>query len=161
LDTFLRNRNIEAGYQVRMFSDNFGGSGNPINKISDSALIAWSDCDPEICYPLIAAAIQPFSFSTETKDIAWKPIIHSIFEKAPNIGIILKHLAHAIKPSSWSGSLADILQTRSVLFQSLYQHHNPEIQDWAKEQYRDLQATIETWRVQEDRQNRRRNESFE
>jgi len=87
--------------------------------------------------------------------------VYSIFEKAPDLGIVLKHLADAIRPTSWSGSRADILQKRSVLFKSLYQHDNAEIRAWARGQYSALMETIEKDREWEDRHNRVRNESFE
>ncbi len=161
LDVFLGYGDIETYQRIKVFSDNFESSSNPINQISGSILIDWADCDPVTRYPLIAAAIQPFSSSTDTKDMVWKPIVHSIFEKAPDLGAVLQYLTDAIEAASWSVSRADILQGRSVLFQSLYQHDNPKIQAWARQQYRDLQAKIETCREQEAGENRRQNESFE
>lgn len=161
LDSFLGDDRIKDYQHIKMFSDDYESSRNPINQIPDNQLIEWCDYDPESRYPLIAAAIQPFSSSTETKGMVWKPIVHSIFEKAPDLGAVLQHLAYAIVPTSWSGSRADILQTRSVLFQNLYEHENPEISAWARKQYRDFQAKIESWREREARENRRQNESFE
>jgi hypothetical protein len=87
--------------------------------------------------------------------------VYSIFEKAPDLGVVLEHLADAIGPTSWSGSRADILQKRSVLFQSLYQHENAEIRAWARGQYSALQETVKREREWEERRNRERNESFE
>jgi hypothetical protein len=84
-----------------------------------------------------------------------------MFEKAPNLGDVLECLADTIRPISYSGSLADILQKRSVLFQSLYQHDNAEISAWARSQYSKLQEEIKRAQEFEERLNRERNESFE
>lgn len=161
LDVFLGNDGIEDYQRRRMFADDFERRNNPLNQISDDDLIAWCDNDPEDHYPLIASAIQAFSESAETSELAWKPIVYSIFEKAPDLGVVFEHLADAIRPTSWSGSRADILQKRSVLFLSLYQHEDEEIRAWAIGQYSTLQETIKGEREWEERHNRERNESFE
>ena len=161
LDVFLGNDEIKDYQRRRMFSDVFVKRENPLNQISDDDLISWCDNEPKNRYPLIASAIQAFSESAETSGLAWKRIVYSIFEKAPDLGVVLNHLANSIWPTSWSGSRADILQKRSVLFQSLYQHDNAEIRAWARGQYSALQEAIKREREVEERDNRERNESFE
>jgi hypothetical protein len=162
LNVFLGNKGIKGYQRRRMFADDLEMRRNPLNQISDDALLYWCDDDPEDRYPLIASVIQPFSESAETGRLVWKPIVYSVFENAPNLDVVLEHLADAIRPMSWSGSLADILRKRSVLFQSLYPHHNAEIRAWARGQYLALQEAIKReceW--EEQRHNRERNESFE
>ena len=161
LDVFLENDGIKDYQRRRMFSDAFEKRDNPLNQISDDDLISWCENEPENRYPLIAWTIQAFLESAETSGLAWESIVYSIFDKAPNLGVVLKHLTDAISPTSWSGSLADILQKRSVLFQGLYQHDNAEIRAWARGQYSALQETIKREREGEERHNRERNESFE
>lgn len=163
LDAFLENSRINNGQDRRMFSDDsFEERNSPINQISDTDLLSWCESDPENRYPFIASAIQPFSGSTETGDLAWKPIVYSIFEKAPNLAIILECFVDATKlVSSWWGSFAEILQKRSVLFQALYQHDNAAIRDWARKQYQDLQEIIKREQEAERSRNRKINESFE
>jgi len=161
LDVFLGDNGLEDYHCRRMFTDDFERRNNPLNQISDDDLISWCNNEPEDRYPLIASAIQAFSKSTETGKLEWKPVVYSIFEKAPDLSIVLEHLADAIRPRSWSGSLADIFQKRAVLFQSLYQHDNAEISAWARNQYPALQEIIKRERECEERSNRERNESFE
>jgi hypothetical protein len=161
LDVFLGNEKIEDYQRRRMFSDTLGKRDNPLNRISHDDLISWCDHDPEDRYPLIASAIQAFSESAETSELAWKPIVYSIFEKAPDLGVVLEHLTDIIRPTSWGGSLSDILQKRSVLFQSLYQHDNAEIRAWARSQYSALQEKIKREREREESFNRERYERFE
>ncbi len=161
LDVFLGNDRSKNHQRRRMFADDFERRNNPLNQISDDDLISWCDNDPGDRYPIIASAIQGFSESEETSGLAWKPIVYCIFENAPVLGVVLEHLADAIRPTSGSGSRADILQKRSVLFQSLYQHDNAELRAWARGQYSALQETIKREREWEECNNRELNESFE
>lgn len=161
LDMIVGNDGIKDYQRRRMFGDHFRRRSNPIDQISDDDILSWCDDSPEDRYPLTASVIQPFSESEETGGPAWKPIVYSIIAKAPNLNNVLKHLARMIRPSGWSGSLADILQKRAVLFQNLFQHENEEIRSWAKSQYSALQKTIEKERDEEKQRHRKRNETFE
>ena len=161
LDVFLGDEGIKDYQRRWLFDDDFERHTNPLNQISDNDLISWCDNDPEDRYPIIASAIQAFSESEKTSKLEWKPIVYSIFEKAPDLRVVLERFANDIRPRGWSGSLADILQKRSNLFHSLYQHDNSEIRAWARSRYSALQETIKRERELEEHGNRARNESFE
>jgi hypothetical protein len=162
LDVFLVSEGIKDYQYNGIFSqDSKPHSPNPLNQISDEDLISWCDNDSNRRYPLIASTIQTFSQSKETEKIIWKPIVYSIFEKAPDLSIVLEHLARSIWPMGYSGLLSDILQERLVLFQDLFEHDNAEVRAWAKARYSALQETIEREREREKAQDRDRNESFE
>ena len=161
LDVFFGTDGVEDYHRRRMFSGDYEWTKNPINQISDDDLICWCDVDPETRYPLIASAIQAFSESEEKGGIAWKPFAHTLLEKAPDLSAVLEHLAENIRPTVCSGSLADILQKRSVLFQSLFRHDSAEISAWAKRQYANLQEEIKNQQDLEEQRNRKRNERFE
>lgn len=162
LDVFLGNDKIEDYQRRRMLRHGFESDDpNPLNQISDGDLISWCDNNPSHRYPLIVSAMQAFSQSAEIDGFAWKPIVYTILEKAPDLSAVLENLARSIRPSGWSGSLAEILEKRSVLFQNLYQHDNAEIRAWAKSQYSALQEAIKRERQWEEHNDRKRNESFE
>jgi hypothetical protein len=162
LDVFLGDDKIQDYQRRWMFRHDFEGAApNPLNQISDADVISWCDNNPTYRYPLIVSAIQTFSESAEIDGFAWKPIVYTILEKAPDLNAVLENLAHSIRPSGWSGSLADILEKRSILFQSLYPHDNAEVRAWARGRYSSLQEEIKEERRWEDHNNRERNESFE
>jgi hypothetical protein len=73
----------------------------------------------------------------------------------------LEELGRSLRPSSWSGSLAAILEERAVLLRDLYDHDNAEVASWAKSQYGRLQQGIACEREREEKYDRHRNESFE
>lgn len=158
LDVFVQNEDIRD-YQA--FDDDIARRDNPLNQVAEEDIIAWCEEDPESRYPLVASAIQPFSKSSETGKLHWGSIVYSIFDKAPDLSRILQHLSKSVRPSGWSGSLADILERRSVLFQELYNHRNPEIAAWAKREYTALQKSIRGTREWEESMDRKRSESFE
>jgi hypothetical protein len=161
LDTFLGNDRIKEYQRRRIFDDDFERRGNPLNQISDNDLLSWCDKAPKERYSLLASAIQAFSISEETGLLAWKPLVYSILQKAPDLRGILEDLARAIRPRGWSGSLAAILQQRSVLFQDLSQHDNAEVRAWARSRYLDLQEEIKRESEWEKGRHREQNESFE
>lgn len=161
LESFLGNKKISDFKSSRIFSSNFERGENPLNKISGKALIGWCDQDPEIRYPLIADAIQPFEKCPETGNMKWRKVVYSLLEKALDLKVILDNLSGSIRPNGWSGSLADILQTRLTLFEELKGHPNEEVRSWAKIQLSSLRREIERTRECEDKINRDIDESFE
>ncbi len=161
LDIFLGSDQLQDFHRKRMFTYDFSPGGNPLDQITDDVLLSWCDDDPEARYPRASSAIDIFSESADTEELVWKPIAYSIFERAPDLQAVLEHLVDRISPTSWSGSLADILEKRSSLFQSLFQHDNAEIRAWAKTQYSALKERIKRERELEKRYNRERHERFE
>jgi len=161
LDEFLGNDVIKDYHRLRLFRQDFERN-NPLNNIPDEDLLSWCDQNEEDRYSLIASAIQPFSQSGESKELVWRSIVFSILDRAPDVVAVLEEIVDAIMPNGWSGSLADILEKRSVLFQSLCQHSNPEVSSWAKDKYSAFQETIERERESEKKERiRRPDETFE
>jgi hypothetical protein len=161
LDVFLGGNTVEENQRSTMFSHDLVRRGNPLNQIPDGELLSWCEKDSAVRYPIVASAIQPFTQSAGSGKLEWKPVVNAIFERSQDLDVVLEHFADAIRAGSWSGSLADILQTRAVLFQELYQHDNAKIRAWAKGQYSNLQESIRQQRVWEEQRGRERNERFE
>jgi hypothetical protein len=161
LDVFLGGINVETNQSRRMLSYDLVESGNPLNQIADGELLSWCEKDPAVRYPIVASAIQPFTQSAETGKLEWKRVVYAIFENAPDLDLILERLSGAIWPKSWSGSLADILLDRVVLFQELCEHENGKIRAWGKAQYSQLQESIRKQREWEQQRHRERDERFE
>ena len=162
LDTFLDHQ-AEDDYRLqRIFIADLDRHGNPLNLIPDQGLLAWCDIAPERRYPLVAGAIQPFTVSEEKGALAWKPVIYAIFERAPVLSSVLEELADCVRPrGGWSGSLADILEKRVVLFETLFGHENDEVAAWARQRYAATREWIAHERENEGRRTRDVFESFE
>lgn len=159
-DTFL---DIFVGDELeicfpRMRFDDLDREDNPVNQIPENILIDWCEKDPKTRYPRLVQSLQTYQ---KTKELSWKPIVYSILEKAPNISDVLLGLQGTLHPSSWSGSYADMLEQRLVLFASLYDHPNGMVRDWAEKQYLKLKSTVYEQREHERRSNQDRFERFE
>lgn len=166
LNMFLGNTDIEDYQRRRLFSDSFEGYGNPLDHISDDELLSWCENDAVVRYQLLLSVVEVFKESDETGKLEWTPIADTILERAPDLGSALERLASAIIPMSWSGSRADIMKRRLVLFPKLFEHGNTEISSWAKNQHSNLQEKIRNelkfeHSDERERYERERNESFE
>ena len=161
LDVFLGRDDIEDYRLRRVFSDDFGLHGGPVNQISDEEILSWCEKGTSSRYPLVASMVKAFNQSDETGKYEWKPFVYTIFDKAPVLEVVLECFADALIPTAWSVSRADILEKRAVLYESLYGHDNEEIAAWAENQYRELQEVIRMERDRESQLNHERNERFE
>ena len=161
LDVFLGEVDIEDYRFRRIFSDDFELHDSPLNQISDKDILYWCEKDTSSRYPLVASTLKAFKQSDETGKYEWKPFVYTISEKAPALEDVLTRFADALIPISWSGSRADILEKRAVLYLDLYGHDNEEVVAWSKNQYRELQEMIRMEREWENQLDRERNESFE
>ncbi len=153
LDVFLKD------YPLITHSDE--QCRNPLDQISDIDLLSWCEKDPSSRYALVASWMQAFSKSDETGKYEWKPFVYTIFDKAPVLEDVLKHLSDKFPPTSWSGSRADILQDRAVLYQGLCGHDNEKVAIWARNEHEKLQERIRKEREREDQENREQDERFE
>ena len=160
LDVFLEGEDID--YQRRrMFIDGIERHYNPLSQITDDVLLAWCETCPSSRYPLVASAMKTFNKSEETGKYQWEPFVYTILDKSPVLKDVLEHIDDALRPMSWSGSRADILQRRAVLYQELYEHDNDEVAAWARSRYIKIQEEIRYERDREELRDRGRNESFE
>lgn len=161
LNVFIRGDEKHNFRQIGMFSDASSSPGNPLNNISEDHLVSWCEFSPSIRYPLIISAIPVFSETSNSGELTWSPFIFTMFEKAPDLDIILERLADAIMPEVWSGSRANLLQKRSNLLKTLQLHENTKIRSWAIYQHSNLEATIQKLRKFEMQERSESDESFE
>jgi hypothetical protein len=158
LDTFI---GLEESHFYRRGFDALDREDNPANQIPQSVLIDWCEWDPEVRYTQLVASLSTYSKSKEADELHWMPLVFSILEKAPNVQAVLSRLESTIYPMSWSGSYADTLERRLVLFTSLYDHPNSVVREWADGQHTQLKRRIEKERENDLRENQARFERFE
>lgn len=161
LDSFLGDDKVMDYKRRRIFNVANENRANPLNHISDDDIISWCEIDPGTRYEIISTAIQAFKKSDEKGNLEWRPIVKSIFENAPNLGVVLDNLTATFIPSSWSGSRADIMQKRSELLKEWFHHENEEIRSLAKNKYTEFQECIKKERKWEEERRDRAYESFE
>ena len=161
LDEFLGRVDAKNGQRQCIFSSDFERRENPMSQISDDVVMAWCEENPESRFAVAISAVEAFEKSNETGKLVWRPIVKTILNKAPDLDKVFEELGRSLRPSSWSGSRADILEERSYLLRELCGHDNAEVASWAKSHYARLQRGIVSEREQEKKDTIRRNESFE
>ena len=74
---------------------------------------------------------------------------------------VLNALVRRLRPSSWSGSLADTYEKRLPLLETLARESDPRISTWAQERVPAFREEMKKIRVAEASEDRRRDEKFE
>lgn len=158
-ELFANNLMTERQLSRIITSDIDQDTRNPIDEINSSVILKWCDIQPDQRYPFIASIIHPFV--SVNGQIEWNPIILNIFDKAPDLEIILDNIENLLRPTSWMGSRADIMQGRRILIDTLLHHEKSEISSWAAMQSAKLQEEIIQEREREDNWSRQDDQRFE
>ena len=161
LDEFLGREDVEEYQLHRLLSGYFERGENPMSQISDDTVIAWCEEEPKSRYSIVVSTVNGFEKPNETGKYEWRPVITTILDRAPDLEKVFEALGQSLRPSFWSGSLANILEERSVLLRDLYDHQNVEVASWARSYFARFQRDIASERKWEQKNDRPRNESFE
>ena len=161
LDKFLGREDAKQAQLERLFLRVLVRGKNPMSKIPDDMIIAWCEEDPSSRYENATYVIDAFGKSRKTGKYEWRLIVNTILSKAPEPGRIVEQLGWMLRPSTWSGSLADILEERSVLLADLCEHEDAKIASYAKRYYSRLKKRIASEREREREDDRNRYETFE
>lgn len=155
---------LDQDNNFRHFTSQFKdsiGSPNPMVQIPDNDCIQWCEVDSNVRFPKLAAAITPFHRNTENKLLEWTDLAKKIVLKSPDPIIVLNEFMYSLRPMSWSGSRADIMQERLGLIAQLENHNNNQVQEWASKEKIKFEEEIHSERVREFKQERELNERFE
>ena len=154
LDEFLKDE--ESSNSFRDFDD-FGSSrGSPLESVGIETLEEWAMGNPEVRIPRLANSITLFKAQGDSEE-GWSPTFLRLLELAPKKRAFLENVPHRLRPTGWSGSLADILDKRRAFLDQLIQHSDPDISAWAIEQSQRLETESHYQRSNE----RREDQSFE
>lgn len=130
---------------------------SPVNSAPPETLLAWATEDPATRIPMLAEEIQLVSNNGGQQMLAWSPLALSFLELAPDRVAVLNIFGSRIYPSSWSGSLADVLSSYIPLIKQLESHYDNKVVTWAQAKRISLDKQIE----KEREHDRRVEDSFE
>jgi len=119
--------------------------------VPDDVLISWAQTSPNGFFPRLAAIIIPFRKANNSDALEWTPLAMSILELSPDRIAVLNNLGSRIYPRTWSGSLADILEGRRMLFQVLMSYSDPAVTAWARARDEAFVREIEGERLRDRR----------
>lgn len=129
----------------------------PLDNVASEALLEWVAADRERSIRL-AQAISIFRSTSgtvlpdeEAGPVSLSSIAIELVRTANDRIAILDVYADRLMPSSWSGSLADILEKRSNALQGLVELGDEAVTDWVAQQTISLAEQVVYWREQESR----------
>ncbi|OIK07155.1 hypothetical protein [Bacillus sp. MUM 13] len=156
LDCFLSEEKLD--YRVRRV---FSGGFNPFSGVEDDIIIAWCEENVKTRYPSAASIILPFRKHADTELLEWTPLARRMFTNAYDSIEVLKVFTSFFRPTSWSGSRAEIIQKRLRLISELKAHEDSSVADWAAKEERAFEQEINLEREWELTRVDNGNESFE
>lgn len=111
LDTLLERGTKEQGRVISQLQHVSRFHKNPIDAVPPEVTLAWCDHRPDERFPLVAKIITLFCAPNEGSKLReWSPIASQLLNRAPDRIAVLCEYVERFQPSSWSGSLAEILE---------------------------------------------------
>lgn len=167
-----------AQQQPQAFLDNFLGENeysiSPIeclftnydslkllSHIEDKVIIDWCEVNLPVRYPKVAAFMVAYQHNEHKNCLEWTPLSLFIMNNAPDVIAVLNVFKRTFRPSSWSGSLADIMERGLGLILQLKTHQNSAISTWARNEEKKFAEEIKQERQWEGQRNRTQDERFE
>lgn len=134
----------------------------PLAKINTTVLIEWCHArnDPSV-WPAISGAVTLWSKNGEQSVLTLDEAAIELLEASPEPLAVLESFAERITPSSWTGSLANIMQARSRAISTLSKHERPDIAEAAKVVGEKMIQWVERQKEREQREDREREQRFE
>jgi hypothetical protein len=144
-----------------LFDSSGEAQGNLANVISCEDLIAWCERDGEYRYPL-AASIITFACRPKANDSqVWSEQAKALLTRAPNPKAVLKVLIGQLRPMSWEGSRAALMEANAQLLDSLEPYIPSDLMPFVTDAKAQLAQEVARERQQETELDRARDERFE
>lgn len=137
--------------------------GNPFDQIPKEVLVEWCDEEPESRYPFAAKVCQLFNTTgpnDELSDSITKVAVELV-NMAPNPAVIIEIFVGRFFPRSWSGSRANLLESRLPLFDQLIIEDNENLRSLIEAKKVAFEKEIAGEREFESSRERKRDSSFE
>ncbi|RQZ64605.1 hypothetical protein DF057_02410 [Burkholderia cepacia] len=157
LDALLRDPGSEN--ELGELADR--GRANPASAISPEQLITWCSNDADNRYPQVAR-IVPYARSKENAaGLEWTQHAVALLKHAPDPIAVLAAFIKRMRPSAWSGSLAEIMEVNAQLLDRLDVVLSDTAMQSVREAQKQLAKQIAAERERETHDDRGRDETFE
>ncbi|GJM10162.1 MAG: hypothetical protein DHS20C11_24380 [Lysobacteraceae bacterium] len=138
-----------------------------LNSVSFKRLIKWCGGDQSRILKL-SASVSPYTFveketgeSVEPNEVQLSDHIKAFLEVSNEKAQIMETILENSSPSSWSGSRATMMRTRSIAFSELLEHSSAEIRKLAAAKLELLNDYIQRVAARETDQDSLREQRFE
>lgn len=134
---------------------------NPLYAVCEATLIDWCEQDPGVRYPTVAAIVWGFGRVSDNKPLKWTELALGVLDRCPDRIAVLREYAHQLRPLSWSGSRAAILESNANLLDDLKDYPDPAVVGFVAREKVKLLQEIEAERRSESVRGRTVDERFE
>lgn len=133
-----------------------------LSHVPIGTLIEWCMQDPNR-WTRVTSHISPFSRGIDDEGEAGQitPFAVEFFEASPRPGDVVEAYLQHLSPMSWSGSLADIMERRLVLIETIQNHPTTEVRRTLARLTPGIRAQIDRIRQTEQEEDSQRDQSFE
>ena len=134
----------------------------PLERVDNDVLIGWCNrqSDQRI-WPIVGTNIELWVNGSPEGSITFSETAVRFLEASPNPEAVMTAFVRNLEPMSWSGSRANIMQTRMIAFQVLVGHSNPRIAKAADDAIKEMTKRIESERRREQRRDAEWEQRFE
>jgi hypothetical protein len=141
----------------RRLLGHLGISRLPLASLSTESLLTWVAKAPGERHRRVAEHIPLFVGRDKEDGVRWWEPALALLNDAPDPAPVLSEFTEHLTPTSWSGSLAEILERRSKALHQLDGHESEAVREWARSSREELAR-----RIADDRSRVwRRDQSFE
>jgi hypothetical protein len=158
LDELFSGSEIDRRSASRFLNMGTALRHQPLDQISDDTIIEWCQVQPDVRFQIMAGLV---SFRRAGGLPAWTNIALRLLQEAPDRVAVLQEFVRRLRPVTWSGSRADIMESNAPLLEFLKAHPDPQIRAYIPEAEEDLRRSVEAARAQERQWERERDQRFE
>jgi hypothetical protein len=163
---FIDSKNSEQ-LMYLLFKDRVNRSGSPLNLAPIERVLDWCNGNQDRIQKVAGAVSAYTTLDRESqlldnpKKVALSGHITSLLNAAEDSVAIVETIFSRSFPSSWSDSLANILEVRSKAFAELLNHDSSKVQDIAKDKLSLLNRRVREEKEREAEENNQREQRFE
>jgi hypothetical protein len=162
LDALFAGSNDKERRQGVRFLDQLRDvDGKILDGVGDEKVLDWCEREPEIRYPLAAAVVSVFEGPDVRGRRNWTKVALSLLERTPDKARVLREFSRRLRPMSWSGSRAALMEANARLLDDLEDHPDPEVVRLVGVERSQLVMEIEGERRYESAHDQETDERFE
>lgn len=113
LNTIFPSSQTEEAEGIALFDEPYQNHTIPTDALDQETLIKWCEQDREQRYTIAAMIITPHNYSNEGRSQQWPNQAAALLTNAPDPSRVLSTISERLRPVSWVGSLATLLETNS------------------------------------------------
>lgn len=161
LDALLGGDESNQRAGIQMFEHIGAQRIKPADAVSCKLLITWCEQDRKKHYPLAASIISIYQRTKETETLIWTEEALALLTGAPDPKEVLTVFSRRLRPMSWSGSRAALMEANAKLFDDLEPYVGTDLMQEARLLKNQLIQEAERERDWETKQDSARDERFE